>query len=230
LFDDFEAQRGDLPGAASASVWLAIRQVVGELQRIEDSIVEEVQASESIRINRQAVMEDVMVALGGQATLKQLVAYVEQHPEDVEESEVLAKRLRRSGGSDFFAFKGKTRDGQAIYGLGECRPKGVRRQRRGFAARTHVTELACECLGPSRQHAEEASRDYARLQAWKATLSPTALLERVRRWKGARITSAKRLVAGKPTSTARENREVSESFISLKRFNMNDAVICNRRQ
>lgn len=193
LFDDFEAKRGDLPGAASASVWLAIRQVVGELQMIEDSIVEEVQAPESIRINRQAVMEDVMVALGGQATLKQLVAYVEQHPEDVEESEVLARRLRRSGGSDFFAFKGKTKDGQAIYGLGECRPKGVRRQCRGFAARTHVTELGCECLGPSRQHAEEASRDYARLQAWKATLSPTALLERVRRWKGARITSAKRL-------------------------------------
>ena len=49
LFDDFEAKRGDLPGAASASVWLAIRQIVGELQQIEDDIILEVQASESTK-------------------------------------------------------------------------------------------------------------------------------------------------------------------------------------
>ncbi|CAE6948730.1 unnamed protein product [Symbiodinium sp. CCMP2592] len=132
LFDGFEAKRGDLPGAASASVWLAIRQVVGELQQIEDDIILEVQTSESTksilgmeRSSKQAVMDKVMVALGGQATLKQLVSYVEQHPQDMEESEVLAKRLRRSGASDFFAIKGKSKDGQAIYGLAESRPRGV---------------------------------------------------------------------------------------------------------
>ena len=169
------------------------------------------------RSSKQAVMDKVMVALGGQATLKQLVTYVEQHPQDVEESEVLAKRLRRSGASDFFAIKGKSKDGQAIYGLAESRPRGVRRGRRGFAARTHLRELACECFGPFRQHAEEASRDYARLQAWRATLTPTALLERVRRWKGARVTSAKRLdgAAAQPKIGKKQKR-----FLSSKRFNL----------
>ena len=197
LIRDFEEKQAELSCAAARSAWLALKHVLAELQTAEDEPMTatakkgHANPSDSSRENKQAVMDRLMRALGGQATLKQLVSYVQQHPDEVADSSALAKRLRRSGASEFFSLRGRREDGQAIYALSEPRPKGVRRLRGGFAARTHLRDHGCECFGPCRARPEVASRDYARLQAWKATLAPEDLVERVRRWKGARVTSAK---------------------------------------
>ena len=198
---EFERKVGQIESAANGSVWLDIKQVVEELQQTPTEAP--LPETRDLRSGagqggapqgaRRAALEKAMTALGGQASLKQLLRHMRKNPDEFQDVDlqVLKGRLQRSGAPEYFQLQGKDSAGDDIFIFAQPCPKGVRRLRRGFAARISVNDLSCKCVGPTRLSAEEAHRDFKTLQRWRAALSRTALLQRVRAWEGTRVISSR---------------------------------------
>ncbi|CAE7396243.1 unnamed protein product [Symbiodinium natans] len=162
----FEAAVGDVSAAASGSVWLAIKTVLGELRADRSSLQGSSPKSRACgwagpRMaagTKKLALQAAMTALGGRATLRQLVRFIRRNSDKFHAIDV--DKLRKSGLSDYFQLVGRSRSGRDIFGLAQERPRGVRLLKYGFVALMEVKRLSCKCIGPLRDSAVQAHKDF----------------------------------------------------------------------
>ena len=143
--DDFEKKMGEVRFAACGAAWMAIKDALEKVQGRQ--CVEDPSPTSSAGAPqgaRRAALEKAMTALGGRASLKQLVQHIGQNAWDFEgiDLEVLKGRLQKSGPPEYFQLQGKNRSSEDVFGFAEPCPTGVRRLRRGFAARISLQKRA----------------------------------------------------------------------------------------
>ena len=186
-------------GALRPSAWLNIQLAIEDLmqpfstepkpegaKRKQDT---EPEAAKRGQSNVKEAVIKALNALGGTATRKQVMAYLQSHPEvyvGADASNMKRSiqdiRLRR-----YCDLSGINEQGEDVFCLpASQRPTGVRRMKHGFVGRMHIQSV--ECRGPLRRCAKAAMKDFQKMQKWRATMTPDEVIQRVQSWDGARVT------------------------------------------
>ena len=203
LLAAFEGRAGDIGLAAGASEWLAIRDAVKGLLRPSSRFEGKGRAKERRthqkkrllppRSTQQAVLCAV-TALGGNATNKQVRAYLSSNPSAFggADPSMLGHSIENIRLSKYCELCGKNQAGEDVFrpAAAAC-PRGVRRDKKGFRAQMQCGVVDATCMGPNRTSSHAASRDYEELRQWRATMEPEALLQRVRAWDDAYVIKAR---------------------------------------
>ena len=197
---------GSLRLAAAADAWLNIQLAIEDLlqasatepkpegaKRKQDA---EPEAAKRGHNNaKQAVMK-AMTALGGTGTRKQVMAYLQRHPEIYAGAD--ASTMERSiRGISLVAYcerHGKNERGEDTFCLAAspC-PTGVRRMQHGFVGRMQIKGI--KCSGPLRRCANAAKKDFQKLLKWRGSMTPAEVIQCVRGWDGARVTKSTRVAS-----------------------------------
>ena len=194
----FETKVGEIRLAAASSVWSAIRDVIKDLQNPSCMYDPAAQQAEHRKLSIQAGIKNAVVkavsALGGTATNKQVRAYLRKHVSCFEkgvDDGTLARSIQNIRLARYLDSQGKDLKGEDLFTVVDKPvPRGVRRHTHGYTARMDMKRIDARCVGPFRCTAEDASRDYQKMQQWRASMTEEAVACHVRNWTGARVLSA----------------------------------------